>query len=143
MALNEDDKKQWRFVRIDVISLEDTQAVRCWLKGDGKEVLLVRRIFTNKDGSTAVLNLVTVDVKLDSESATAIQQKQWKVEAFHKSLKSNATLGKSPTRVVTTQNNHAFIPIVAVFKVECLTMRHKLNHSALCQPPTQAMPRAY
>lgn len=131
MALNEDDKKQGRFVRIDAISLKDQQAVRGWLKGYGKEVLLVRRIFTNKDGSTGVLNLVCSNVTLDGESAAAIYHKRWKVEEFHKSLKSNAALGKSPTQTVTTQNNHVFMAIFAVFKLECLTMRHKLNHFAL------------
>jgi hypothetical protein len=131
VALNEDDKKQGRFVRIDAISLKDQQAVRGWLKGYGKEVLLVRRIFTNKDGSTGVLNLVCSNVTLDGESAAAIYHKRWKVEEFHKSLKSNAALGKSPTQTVTTQNNHVFMAIFAVFKLECLTMRHKLNHFAL------------
>jgi hypothetical protein len=45
----------------------------------------------------------------------AIYQKRWKVEAFHKSLQSNAALAKSPTRTVTTQRNHVFVSIYAVF----------------------------
>ena len=54
--------------------------MRRWLKGRDKEVLLVRRILTNKDGSTGVLNLVSCNVTLDDESAAAIYQKRWKVE---------------------------------------------------------------
>jgi len=131
VALSEEDKKQGRFVRIATVPLTDKQAMRGWLKGYEKEVLLIRRVFTNKDGSIGVLNLVCSDVTCDGESATTIYQKRWKVEEFHKSLKSNAALAKSPTRTVTTQNNHVFMAIIAVFKLECLKMRHKLNHFAL------------
>jgi IS4 transposase len=131
VALSEEGKKRGRFVRIATVPLKDKQAVRGWLKGYEKEVLLIRRVFTNKDGSTGVLNLVCSDVTLDGASAATIYQKRWKVEEFHKSLKSNAALAKSPTRTVTTQNNHVFMAIVAVFKLECLKMRRKLNHFAL------------
>jgi len=131
VALSEADKKKGRFVRIDTVQLSDKQAVHGWLKGYGKEVLLVRQVFTNKDGSTGLLNLVCSDLTLDGEQVTAIYQKRWQVEVFHKSLKSNAALGKSPTQTRTTQNNHVFLSIVAVFKLECLKMRHRLNHFAL------------
>ena len=125
VVLNEDDKTQGRLLRIDALSLGDTQAVRGWLNNDGKKVLLVWRIFTNQDGSTGVLNLVSIDVTLDGESAAAIYPKRWKVEAFHKALTSNAVMGKSPTQTVTTQNNHVLMAIFAVFKLKCLTMRYQ------------------
>lgn len=131
VALSEADKKKGRFVRIDTLQLSDKQAVRGWLKGYEHEVLLVRQVFTNKDGSTGLLNLVCSDVTLDGEQVAAIYQKRWKVEVFHKSLKSNAALAKSPTQTVTTQNNHVFLSIVAVFKLECLKIQHHMNHFAL------------
>jgi hypothetical protein len=131
VALSEEDKKKGRFVRIDSLALPDKQAVRGWLKGYAHEVLLVRQVFTNKDGSTGLLNLVCSDLTLDGEQVAAIYQKRWKVEVFHKSLKSNAALAKSPTQTVMTQNNHVFMSIVAVFKLECLKIRHKVNHFAL------------
>jgi hypothetical protein len=62
---------------------------------------------------------------------SAIYQKRWKVEAFHKLLKSNAALAKSPTRAVTTQCQHVFMSIYAVIKLECLKIKHKANHFAL------------
>jgi hypothetical protein len=55
------------------------------------------------------------------------------VEVFHKSLKSNASLAKSPTRTVRTQSNHVFMAIVAAFKLECLSLSNKLNPFALCR----------
>lgn len=131
VALSEKDKRQGRFVRIDALELSDKQSVHVWLKGYAKEVLLVRQVFINKDGSIGLLNLLCSDLTCDGESVTTIYKKRWKVEVFHKSLKSNAALAKSPTRRVTTQNNHVFMSIYAVFKLECLKMRHKINHFAL------------
>lgn len=105
--------------------------MRGWLKGFETEVLLVRRVFTNKDGSTATLNLVCSDLSCDGEQVATLYQKRWKVEEFHKSLKSNAGLAKSPTQTVRTQINHVFMSIYAVFKLECLKIKHKTNHFAL------------
>jgi len=66
------------------------------------------------------------------------------VEEFHKSLKSNAALAKSPTRTVTTQANHVFMAIYAVFKLECLKLKHTLNHFALrTKPFVNATQQAY
>jgi hypothetical protein len=131
IALTEEDKKEGRFVRISQLELADKQAVRGWLKGFPQEVLFVRRVFTNKDGSIGLLNLVCSDLTCDGEQVSAIYQKRWKVEEFHKSLKSNAALAKSPTRTVMTQKNHIFMSIYAVFKLECLKIKLKTNHFAL------------
>ncbi len=131
LALTQEDKKQGRFVKISELKLSDKQAVRGWLKGFDREVLIVRRIFTNKDGSTGTLNLVCSDLSCNGEQVATIYEKRWKVEEFHKSLKSNASLAKSPTRTITTQCNHVFMSIYAVFKLECLKIKHKINHFAL------------
>jgi hypothetical protein len=131
VALSEEDKRQGRFVRIDALELSDKQAVRGWLKGYANAVLLVRQVFTNEDGCTGLLNLVCSDLTCDGDEITTLYKKRWKVEVFHKSLKSNAALARSPTRRVTTQNNHVFMSIYAVFKLEFLNMKHKTNHFAL------------
>lgn len=131
VALSEVDKRQGRFVRIDTLELSDKQAARGWLKGYANAVLLVRQVFTNKDGSTGLLNLACSDLTCTGDEIAALYKKRWKVEVFHKSLKSNAALARSPTRRVITQNNHVFMSIYAVFKLECLNMKHKTNHFAL------------
>lgn len=131
VALSLDVRKEGRFQRVGELQLSDQQAVRGYLKGFEQEVLIIRRVFTNRDGSTATLNLVCSDLTLDGPSAAAIYQKRWKVEVFHKSLKSNAALAKSPTRRPTTQINHVFMAIYAVFKLECLKIKHSINHFAL------------
>lgn len=131
VALSAADKQQGRFVRVDSLRLADKQAVRGWLKGFDHEVLLVGRVFTNKDGSTGRLSLVCSDLRCDGEQVADLHQKRWRVEDYHKSLKSNAALAKSPTRTLRTQQNHVFMTICAVFKLERLKMTHKLNHFAL------------
>jgi IS4 transposase len=68
-------------------------------------VSLSRQVFTDKDGSTGMLYLACSDLDRDPAAIEAIYQKRWKVEVFHKTLKSNAALAKSPTQRVRTQGN--------------------------------------
>lgn len=124
-------KYQGKFQRIDALELKDKEAMLGYLKGYNKEVLLVRRIFTNKDGSIGILNLVCSDTSLSGEEVATIYKKRWKVEEYHKSLKNNAAAGKSPTKTIRTQVNHIFLSIMAVLKLEWLKIKHNLNHFAL------------
>ena len=40
-------------------------------------------------------------------------------------------LAKSPTKCIRTQTNHIFMSIYAAFQLECLSLKHKMNHFAL------------
>jgi hypothetical protein len=53
------------------------------------------------------------------------------VEPYHKSLKQNASLEKSPTQTVTTQTNHFFAALCGYIKLELLKSNTKLNHFSL------------
>jgi hypothetical protein len=64
-------------------------------------------------------------------SMATIYQKRWKVEEYHKSIKSNTALAKSPTKTVLTQSNHFFASVYAFFKLELLSVKTQLNHFAL------------
>ena len=86
------------------------------MKGFDHEVLFVRRLFTNKEGSIGLLNGVCSDWALKGEQVATIYPKRWKVEAFHQSLKSNASWAKSPTRRVRTQSNPVFLSIVTAVR---------------------------
>ncbi|RKX63664.1 MAG: hypothetical protein DRP42_07345 [Tenericutes bacterium] len=79
----------------------------------------------------AILYLARSQLTADWKTITTIYKKRWNVEVYHKSLKSNAASAKSPARRVNTQSNHTFASIVAVFKMECLKIRTKLNHFVL------------
>lgn len=58
-------------------------------------------------------------------------QQRWKVEAYHKSLKSHAALAKSPTKLPQQPHNHVFASIVAFTKGEAYRTATRLNHFAL------------
>ena len=133
IAVTEEDRKNKRFVRVEDLDLPEQTVVRGWLKGYAKEVLVVRQVFTNKDGSTGKLHLASSDLTGSYDAITTTYQKRWKVEVFHKSLKSNANLAKSPTRTLRTQSNHVFLSICAAFKLECLSLKNKLSPFALCR----------
>ena len=62
---------------------------------------------------------------------TTIYRTRWNVEPYHKSLKQNASLERSPTHTVTTQTNHVFGALCGYIKLELLKGATKLNHFAL------------
>ena len=96
-----------------------------------KRISFSQQIFKNKDGSQGFLYLVTSDTNLDATSIQTIYKKRWKIEEFHKSVKSNASFLKSPTRNTRTQSNHIFACLWAYVKLEKMRLETKLNHFAL------------
>ena len=136
IALSEEDRKKKRFIRVDELDFAEHTPVRGWLKGYAKAVLVVRQVFKNKDDSTGILHLVCSNLTCDYDFVTTTYKKRWQVEMFHKSLKSNASLAKSPTRTVRVQSNHVFMAIYAAFKLECLSITNKLSPFALCRQAT-------
>lgn len=130
-ATSKEDKFEGVFKSIDSLKLEENAAIECYLKGLDFPVLLAKQVFTNKDGSTGILYLAASDTSLDASKINAIYQKRWKVEEYHKSIKSNTGLAKSPTKTAITQNNHFFASIYAYFKLELLRQSINLNHFAL------------
>ena len=126
MTFNE-SKKNAKFARIDSVNMPENTAVQGWIRGYEEPVKLIRQRFKNKDGSTGIVHLVCSDLTCDFDEIEKRYQKRWKVEIFHKSLKSNTSLGKSPTRTVRAQSNHVFMSIYAAFKLEILNIKKSLN----------------
>lgn len=131
VALSLEDKKAGCFNRIDSLDWSEEKTIKGWIRGLDFPVLIHRQIFTNKDGSTGILYLVTNDLDLSSTKIETIYQKRWKVEVFHKNIKSNTALAKSPTSTIRTQSNHFFMSIYASAKLEILAIKHKMNTFAL------------
>lgn len=131
VALSADAKQEGRYQRVDTLELEPMKPVTVYLEGVVFALLLLKQVFTNEDGSTGIQYLVTSDTTLDSNRLTTIYQKRWNVEPFHKSLKQNASLEKSPTHTVATQTNHFFAALCGYIKLELLKGDTKLNHFAL------------
>ena len=131
VALSKEDKLQGRFVSIKSLQMKEDQTLQVYVKGIDFPVLLTKQVFTNKDYSEGTLYLVCSDLKLNAGQIQTIYQKRWKVEEFHKSIKSNTGFAKSPTKVVQTQMNHFFASIYAFVKLERLRIAKQMNHFAL------------
>jgi hypothetical protein len=131
VAISLEDKKQGRYVRVDTLKLEAGTLTTIYLEGVDFPLHLVKQVFINEDGSTGTLYLVTSDHDLTYDQITTLYGKRWNVEPYHKSLKQNASLEKSPTRTETTQSNHFFAAVCAYLKLEMLKSSTKTNHFAL------------
>lgn len=129
VALSLHDLENENFVGIEKLSLERDTIV--WLKDLPFPVRLVRVVFKNEDDSEGILNLVTSNLELTGVQVSEIYQRRWKVETYHKSLKCNASLAKSPTKTPTTQANHLFSSICSFIRLEQLSISLGLNHFAI------------
>jgi len=94
-------------------------------------VVISKQVFKNEDESTGILYLAFSDLSLTYDKETTIYKKRWKVEEYHKSIKSNLSFVKSPTRTETTQISHFTASIMAFIKMERLKIRNNLNHFAI------------
>lgn len=131
VALSPADKQQGRYVRVDTLELEAQATRAIYLEGVAFPLVLVKQVFTNEDGSVGLRYLVSSATTLSFDDVTTTYHKRWQVECYHKSLKQNVSLAKSPTQTVTTQTNHFFAALCGFIKLERLTVKTKLNHFAL------------
>jgi hypothetical protein len=131
VALSEHDRKQGKFQAVDSLVFPDKTPLRVFLRSVEAALLIVRQVFTNKDGSEGCLYLITSDTTLDYEQITTIYQRRWKVEEYHKSLKQNTSIGNSPTKTPDTQSNHFFASMLAYIKLEALKLKLSIGHFRL------------
>lgn len=131
VALSQEDKLAGRYAPVSSVSLEANATQEIWLEGVAFPLLLTKQVFTNKDGSQGILYLVTSDTALSAQAIQTIYQKRWKVEEYHKSVKSNASFAKSPTKTIRTQSNHIFACLWAYVKLESLRLKTRMNHFAM------------
>lgn len=131
VALTEAEKHQGQFRRVEELAIAEQTTLQIHIKDLPFPVLLVKWIFRNEDGSSGALYLICSDLTVEANRIIEVYQKRWQMEEYHKSLKSNTGLAKSPTRTVRTQNNHFFASVYAFFKLELLKCNIKLNHFAL------------
>jgi hypothetical protein len=94
-------------------------------------VIFHRQVLSNKDDSTGTLYRISNDLSATVAPLETIDQKRWKVELFHKCIKSNTSMAKSPTRTVRTQSNPIFMPLYATARLEILSAQQGLNKFAL------------
>jgi hypothetical protein len=131
VALSKTEKRQGKYQSVDTVTIKEHATREIYLEGVNVPLLLVKQVFVNEDGSTGVLYLVTSHAILTYEQITILYRIRWHVEEYHKSLKQNASLEKSPTRRVATQTTHFFAALGAYIKLEMFKVSTKKNHSAL------------
>ncbi len=125
------DRNKANWQNIKDLDVQAWTPVRVWLKDVELEILLIKQVFINKDGSTGTRYLASNNLNLTSEDFTNIYKKRWSVEEYHKSFKQNTCMTKSPTRTVQTQSTHVFASIVSYIKLERYKFSTKLNHFAI------------
>lgn len=127
--ITEKPGKKSPWTNIKSLEIPDNTPVKVWLKDMDFPVLVTKQAFKNEeDKTTGVRFLVSNDFSLTDDDFTTIYKKRWSVEEYHKSLKQNASIAKSPTGIVLTQSNHVFCAIWAYIKLEKLKFQTKLNH---------------
>lgn len=136
--LTEPSAKAGKPVKLNSLDFGTSNTLVLYLEGVPFPLLVQRQVFTNEDDSKGILYLSTSDLSLAGTSLYTLYQKRWKVEEYHKSLKSNASFSKSPTKRLRTQTNHFVASILAFVKLEVCRCRcahiqgvRKLNHFAL------------
>jgi hypothetical protein len=131
VALTEKDKLSGKFKQVKSLNIKEDKSVKVWLKGIDFPLNLIKKVFKNENGTDDVLYLVTNDTNGDADYIYSIYQKRWDIEVYHKSIKQNSSLAKSPTKVVRSQSNHVFASIVGYCKLQALRVNHAMNHFAL------------
>lgn len=131
IAFSEEESKKGQYQNINSLTIEDEEMREVWLKNLPFPVKLLKKVFKNENGTTGTLYLVTNDLNLDADQTYEIYKKRWRIEEYHKSIKQNGSLAKSPTKVSISQRNHIFASIIAYCKLEFLRTKTALNHFAL------------
>jgi DDE superfamily endonuclease len=130
VALSLENKKNKEYIGIEALQ-PGQQTVEIWLEELDFPLLLTKQVFKNENDTVGELYLACSDLNLSYDQITTIYKKRWGVEEYHKSVKSNTSFAKSPTKTIKTQTNHYVLSIVAYVKLEWLKQRTHKNHFAM------------
>jgi hypothetical protein len=131
VALSQAAQRAKRFQAVTSLDLAEAATCEIWLEEVPFALLLCREVFTHEDGRQDTRYLVTSDVTLASQQMSALYQRRWSIEEYHKSLKQNASLENAPVRTEVTQRNHIWASMCAYVKLEGLRLKVEANHFAL------------
>ena len=131
MSLTKVEKRKGQFQRVSDLDIPENIRQQIFIKELPFPILLVKQVFKNEDGNSGILYLVCSDLTVDAKTIVELYQKRWPIEEYHKSIKSNTALAKSPTKTIRTQQNRFFASIYAYYKLELLKIKTKMNHFAI------------
>lgn len=131
VSVSKPEKRKGTFQHVNTLNIPEETAATIYLKDLPFPVVLVKQVFKNEDGSEGILYLICSDTTVNAQTIMDVYQERWPIEEYHKSIKSNTMLAKSPTKTIRTQQNHFFASIYAYVKLELLKAKTKLNHFAM------------
>lgn len=131
VALSTYDKRRGNYVTVETLPLKEGATITVYLEEVPFPLVLLRQVFTNKDNSTGTLYLVSSDTTLTYDAMTDLYHKRWKIEEYHKALKQQCALTRSPARTVVTQSSHIFCCLCAFIKLELLRMMTSVSYEGL------------
>ena len=126
-------KKEQIWTKVSQLDIESNKAYSIYMKEVPFELLLVKKVYQNLDGSVGVQYLISTDTTQNADQIGATYNKRWSREDLHRSLKQNTALEKMPAKMESSQANHIFASMLAQVKLECLKRATKLNHYTLKQ----------
>jgi len=131
VALSLKDAKAGNYDNLNNLGLKDGEARKVYLNDIPFPVVVTHKVFKNDDGVQGELHLVTNELTLSGDHIYDLYQRRWSIETYHRSLKQNASVGKSPTKVKRTQTNHVCLSLLAYSKIEQLKVATSNNHYAI------------
>lgn len=114
--------------RLSEVELRCDTPTPFFINNVNHKIYIMKKTFTNGDGTTGVLFLVTNDGQLSGTDLYSIYHKRWRIEVFHKSVKNNTSLAKSPASSKRAQQNHIFCSYYAYLKLERIKIKEGKNH---------------
>lgn len=131
VAVSAQNRANGKFVKIGELDLKVGVPMKVYIRSVKEPILVCKDIFINENASQGELLLLSTNVTDSFQQIISTYQERWGVEDYHKSLKNNASLSKSPTRTLQTQQTHFFASLCAYIKLERLKINENLNHFAL------------
>ena len=87
VALIKRDADSGQYQQVNTLEWNNGDAITVYLKDIAFPAKLLKKVFTNEDGSTGTLYLITNDLSIDADRMYEVYQKWWRIEEFHKSIK--------------------------------------------------------
>lgn len=131
VALSKGEARRKTFVKLADLALQPGQVQEVWLDRVPFPLYVAKEIYVNADHSEGELLLVTNKQGMTYQQMISLYPERWRIEPSHKSLKNNASIRASPTKIPRTQSNHVFASFCALVQFEWLKVHTKLNHFAL------------
>jgi 2C-methyl-D-erythritol 2,4-cyclodiphosphate synthase len=119
---------KWEWTRISDIPFEDNEEKILIIKGVSFPVKAIKIKQKHSDGTESVHYLCCSHLGASKEKIIETYQRRWAIEEYHKSLKQNFNIEKSPQKKKRSQMNFIYVVIASYILMEKLKEQLHLNH---------------